>query len=188
MGLQDAWKDHGATRFPQQQGHPSGNGGEGDSGGSPRPQPSGRSWPTLVIGAGDSSSLEELRRDMRWWFSASNHEVKIIHLAKLDLAGRRTILEKWVETTPPPHSGPTARAASMRTPNCVQEITIDWTENTPVEIPTSYIVTTDDLRLKFSLLFLRPPENPREHDILITVPRLQVWASMVWETVVELQA
>ncbi|KAK3343661.1 hypothetical protein B0T25DRAFT_303793 [Lasiosphaeria hispida] len=174
MGLRDAWKDHGATRFPQQQGHPSGYGGEGDSGGSPRPQPNGRSWPILVIEAGDSSSLEELRRGMRWWFSTSNHEVKIVLLAKLDRAGRRIILEKWVETTPPPRPAPTTRAASIRTPNCDQEITIDWTENTPVEIPTSYVVTRGDLRLEFSLLFLRPPENPREHDILITVPRLQV--------------
>ncbi|KAK3362612.1 hypothetical protein B0T25DRAFT_10222 [Lasiosphaeria hispida] len=73
MGLRDAW-NHGATRFPQQQGHPSGNGGEGDSGGSPRPQLNGKNWPTLVIEAGDSSSLEELRRGMRWWFSASNHD------------------------------------------------------------------------------------------------------------------
>ncbi|KAK3362856.1 hypothetical protein B0T25DRAFT_20258 [Lasiosphaeria hispida] len=148
----------------------------------------GRSWPTLVIEAGDSSSLEELRRGMRWWFSTSNHEVKIVLLAKLDRAGRRIILVKWVETTPPPRPGPTTRAASIRTPNCVQEITIDWTKNTPIEIPTSYVVTRGDLRLEFSLIFLRPPENPREHDILITAPRLQVWASTVWETVVELQA
>ncbi|KAK0730063.1 hypothetical protein B0H67DRAFT_560660, partial [Lasiosphaeris hirsuta] len=51
------------------------------------------------------------------------------------------------------------------------------------EIPASHIVTRGDLRLGFHPLFLRPPRNPREGDILITVPRLQVLASTVWEAV-----
>ncbi|KAK3363375.1 hypothetical protein B0T25DRAFT_38811 [Lasiosphaeria hispida] len=123
--------------------------------------------------AGNSSSLQKLREDMRWWFSASDHQVQIVLLAKLDRPGRRINLEKWVETTPPPRPGPTTRAASIRRPDCVQEITIDWTDNTPAEIPASHVVTRGDLRLEFDLLFLRPPETPREHDILITVPRLQ---------------
>ncbi|KAK3363571.1 hypothetical protein B0T25DRAFT_47849 [Lasiosphaeria hispida] len=73
MGLEDAWKDYGATTFPRRQGYLGGNRGEGDSSSSPRLQPNGRSWLTLVIEAGDSSSLEDLQDDMRWWFSASDH-------------------------------------------------------------------------------------------------------------------
>ncbi|KAK0704808.1 hypothetical protein B0H67DRAFT_592395, partial [Lasiosphaeris hirsuta] len=65
---------------------------------------------------------------MRWWFSESNHQVQIVLLAKLDRPGRRIILEKWVEMTPPPRPGPITRAASITNilrPDCVQEITID---------------------------------------------------------------
>ncbi|KAK0731207.1 hypothetical protein B0H67DRAFT_653841 [Lasiosphaeris hirsuta] len=68
MGLDDAWNDDGATTSPQRPGPQrlGGNRGEGDSSGSPYPQPNGRNWPTLVIEAGDSSSLEKLWADMRW--------------------------------------------------------------------------------------------------------------------------
>ncbi|KAK0731526.1 hypothetical protein B0H67DRAFT_76887 [Lasiosphaeris hirsuta] len=114
---------------------------------------------------------------MRWWISESDHQVQIVLLAKLDRPGRRVILEKWVETTPPPRPGPITRAAriaSIPQPDCVQEITIDWTDGTAAEIPASNIVTRGDLRLEFHLLFLRPPEAPREHDILITIQRLQI--------------
>ncbi|KAK3364256.1 hypothetical protein B0T25DRAFT_493051 [Lasiosphaeria hispida] len=183
MGLRDAWTDCGATTFP---GRPGGSSGEGDSSGCPDPQPDGRSWPTLVIEAGDSSSLQKLWQDMRWWFSASDHQVQIVLLAKLDRPGRRIILEKWVETTPPPCPGPITRAAALRQPNCVQNIVIDWTNGTAAEIPASHIVTRGDLRLEFQLLFSRPPINPGEGDILITTPRLQVWASKVWRAVFEL--
>ncbi|KAK0720777.1 hypothetical protein B0H67DRAFT_202641 [Lasiosphaeris hirsuta] len=91
MGLRDSWSDTGTITFPQR---PDGKRGEGDSSGSPDLQPNGRNWPTLVIEVGDSSSLEKLRADMRWWFSESNYQVKIVLLAKLDRPGRRIILEK----------------------------------------------------------------------------------------------
>ncbi len=186
MGLEDAWRDYGATKFPQGQGHQDGSRGEGDSSGGPRPQRNW-GWPTLVIEAGDSSTIEMLLGRMRWWFSASNHQVKIVLLAKLDRPGRRIILEKWVETTLPSRPGPITRAASIANrlqPDCAQNITIDWTDGTAAGIPASHVVTRGDLRLEFHLLFLRPPANPREGDIVITVPRLQVWASSVWEVVV----
>ncbi|KAI1129237.1 hypothetical protein F5Y10DRAFT_264398 [Nemania abortiva] len=54
-------------------------------------------WPTLVIEAGDSESLSELRRDMRWWFSASDHQVKIVLIAKFERTRRRILIEKWEE-------------------------------------------------------------------------------------------
>ncbi|KAK0703538.1 hypothetical protein B0T26DRAFT_731810 [Lasiosphaeria miniovina] len=41
-------------------------------------------WPTLVIEAGFSQSLGELHIAMRRWFSMSNHEVKIVLLAKFN--------------------------------------------------------------------------------------------------------
>ncbi|KAK0731206.1 hypothetical protein B0H67DRAFT_564070, partial [Lasiosphaeris hirsuta] len=43
-------------------------------------------------------------------FSESDHQVQIVLLAKLDRPGRKIILEKWVETIPPPRPGPITRA------------------------------------------------------------------------------
>ncbi|KAI1130347.1 hypothetical protein F5Y10DRAFT_235920 [Nemania abortiva] len=37
-------------------------------------------WPTLVVEAGHSGSLDALRDDMRWLFSASDHQVNIVLL------------------------------------------------------------------------------------------------------------
>ncbi|KAK0708009.1 hypothetical protein B0H67DRAFT_589107, partial [Lasiosphaeris hirsuta] len=65
---------------------------------------------------------------MRWWFSESDYQVQIVLLAKLDRPRKRIILEKWVETIPPPRPGPITRAASIANISqldCVQEITID---------------------------------------------------------------
>jgi len=123
--------------------------------------------------------------DAKWWFSASDHQVKIVLLAKLVRHRRRIILEKWVETVQAPRPGPVTRAAAhfanTPQPHCAQEITINWAGNTP-NLPASYVVTSGDLQLDFDLLFLRPP-GPTEGYILITVPRLQLWASRVWEVV-----
>lgn len=41
-------------------------------------------WPTLVIETGYSQSIIALRQQMRWWFTASQHRVKIVLLIKLD--------------------------------------------------------------------------------------------------------
>ncbi|KAK0753528.1 hypothetical protein B0T18DRAFT_358091 [Schizothecium vesticola] len=190
MGLKDAWNNDGATRFFQGQGRPGGRGGdagEPDSSGGPWPERDGQdAWPTLIIESGDSSTLPDLRRDMEWWFSPSDHQVKIVLLVKLDQHRRRIVLEKWVETAPlSPRSGPVTRAAARLAraarPDCVQQITIDWIDGAP-NLPTSHTVTSGDLRLEFDRLFLRPP-SPTEGDILITVPRLQLCASRVWSVV-----
>ena len=191
MGLRDAWNNDGATTSFRGQGHPGGDdmdrdAGEPDSSGSPWPGRGGReAWPTLIIEAGVSSTLAGLRMDMEWWFSASEHQVKIVLLAKLDRHTKRIILEKWVETGQPPRPGPVTRAAARLTntprPCRTQEITINWPDNTP-NLPASYAVTSGNLRLEFDLLFLRPP-GPGEGDVVVTVPRLQLWASRVWSAV-----
>ena len=71
--------------------------------------------------------------------------------------------------------------AGSATPDCNQEIIITWARGL-VNTPASHAVTREALRLEFTLLFLRPP-GPAEGDFIITVPRLQVWASQVWEVV-----
>ncbi len=87
----------GATCYP-----PSDSGGrrrkgkEGDSTGGPKPERAKKgAWPTLVIEAGYSESLDQLHCDKNWWFRESQHQVKIVVLAKFDHP--ISLLEKWEE-------------------------------------------------------------------------------------------
>ncbi|KAI1405897.1 hypothetical protein F4819DRAFT_493865 [Hypoxylon fuscum] len=162
----NAWFHKAATCFRSN--HRGGSdGGEGDSSGAPKSQRLGpRDWPTLVIKAGASESLNQLRADMRWWFAASNHDVKIVILAKFDQRQSRIILEKWEEQGATRHGATTARLAATLQPVLQQTITIirDAT-TTPV-----------------SLLFLRDP-GPLEKDVVISVQFLQQYAELVWSQV-----
>ena len=170
-------------------GHPGGDSG-GDSTFGPRPKRSGgRDWPTLVIEAGHSQTLEGLRRDMRWWFGASDHQVKIVLLAKFNHDQREIILEKWVEVPALARQGAmTTRAAARFDQRCSQVITITQTPNItdtdPNRLnPTSDTVTRGALRLEFDRLFLRQP-GQGERDVMIDVPQLQMYAeeTMVKDT------
>ncbi|KAI1370228.1 hypothetical protein F4677DRAFT_465652 [Hypoxylon crocopeplum] len=153
-GIQKAWTSIGDS-------------GEGDSTGGPKPQ---CVWPTLVIQAGDSESLNQLRMDMQWWFAASNHDVKIVILAKFDRGQSRVILEKWEEAA--------ATSAALQ-PVLQQTITISRNQATN---PVSYDVTRGALVLEFRLLFLRDP-GLGQGDFIISIPDLQEYAEAVWARV-----
>ncbi|KAI1802541.1 hypothetical protein F4811DRAFT_529107 [Daldinia bambusicola] len=176
-GQERGWKAIGSTTF-RPRGHPGGDGGEGDSSGGPKPTRHALgAWPTLVIEAGDSESLSALQDDMRWWFSASDHDVKIVLLAKFDHENQRIIIEKWEEALQiRPGATTTRRAATgpILQPVLRQHITITR------DIPTdSYHVTRGALVLSFRLLFLRDP-SPQEGDYVISIAELQDYARDVW--------
>ncbi len=119
---------------------------------------------------------------MRWWFDASNHQVKIVILAKLDQRRDRIILQRWEEELPIARPGATATRASTTAslePKLQQEIIItrDTTTN-----PATYHVVSNVLVLKFELLFLRTP-GPGEGDIMLSISDLQGYAERVWEDV-----
>jgi len=172
------WGSIGTTTFRAQQGHPGGDGGEGDSTGGPIPERDIiGSWPTLVIEAGDSESLRELHNDMRWWFSTSEHQVKIVLLAKFERTRRALILEKWEEEPSMTRRGATTtRYAATLQPVLRQTITI--TEDSTTN-PVSYNVARGALVLGFRLLFLRDP-GPGEGDFIFSVQELQAYAERVW--------
>ncbi|KAI1176068.1 hypothetical protein F4777DRAFT_597860 [Nemania sp. FL0916] len=168
-GQERSWAPIGSTIF-RPQGHPSGDGGEGDSSGGPVPVRRA-AWPTLVVEAGVSESLGTLRDDMRWWFSASDHQVHIVLLTKFDRPNQRIIIERWEEELKT-RQGPTATPQSafnpVLTPVLRQSITI--TQNTATN-PVLYHVTSGALVLSFRLLFLREP-GPQEGDfVIINGPR-----------------
>ena len=61
-----------------------------------------------------SQSLALLRDDVRWWFSASDHGVKIVLLIKFGQGQDQLVLEKWEEeeSPAPPGSGQEVERAS----------------------------------------------------------------------------
>ena len=131
-----------------------------------------------MIEAGDSGSLNQLLDDMRWWFSISNHDVKIVLLAKFDRRQETIVLQKWEEEAAPGRTGATAtRNTPALQPVLRQEISITRNETNP----PSYSVTSGALVLKFQLLFLRDP-TPREGDIIFDVSDLRSYADCIWES------
>jgi hypothetical protein len=180
---EEKWKNIGTETF-RQQGHPRGDGGEGDSTGGPRPERIGKgNWPTLVIESGHSETLPELHKDMQWWFQVSNHKVKIVILAKFDDQQHHILLEKWEEEISSPQGAITrSRAAAILQQNSVlnpvkrQSITITRDETTN---PVSYNITKGALVLGFRLLFLRDP-GPQEGDFVLSIQDLQLYAENVW--------
>ena len=204
MGCKYSWITNGATRYPPDlPPNSSASRGEGDSSGGPSPERLGDgSWPTIVFEAGSSQSLESLRMKIRFWFARSNHDVKIVILAKAfpnDHAQKRILIEQWQEhlvsrsnarpgattTRQSAVSGP----ATVLEPVCVQTINVVWavpgvTYNNASRAqkldPQSFNVIRGPLRLEFARLFLRQPIGPREDDIVLSDYRLSWIASSVW--------
>lgn len=155
--------------------------------GGPRSERSGRDkWPTLVILAGATETLDQLRHDMQWWFPASNHDVKIVLLVKFDYWQRCVLIERWEEQNP--HlQGPITRrrrASILQHPDALepvkrQTITITRDETTNL---VSYNVAGGTLILESRLLFLREP-SLEEGDIVISTQDLQDFGMRVWEMV-----
>ncbi|KAK4235226.1 hypothetical protein C8A03DRAFT_36929 [Achaetomium macrosporum] len=177
LGLRRDWFSTGWATYPDYTLEASGRQsyGEGDSTGrsSSRLGPNG--WPCLVIEGGHSQSLDQLHADLGWWFSASNHEVKIVVLLKFDRRQDLIIVE---EVPDRPGAMTRSRAAQLR-PVCRQSITISRDGTTD---PVSYHVTGAPLVYDFRLLFLRDP-GPGQGDITVGVKDLQMWASKVWSAV-----
>ncbi|KAJ4318170.1 hypothetical protein N0V84_006996 [Fusarium piperis] len=147
----------GATTW-RTKGSPDRDGAEGDSTGGPK----GSGWPTLVIEAGCSRSIESLRNDMEWWFNASDRQVKTVLLVKSDSGSEDITIEKW-------------QAAGLE-PSRSQVVTISRGSNTSSVAPT---VLGGPLRLDSELLFGREP-GQGEHDVVLPVTELQQLAGMVW--------
>ncbi|KAK3190866.1 hypothetical protein K4F52_003183 [Lecanicillium sp. MT-2017a] len=162
---------------------------EGDSSGGPIPERmAGDAWPTLVIQSGVSQSLRDLQESIRWWFSASDHEVKIVLLIKIDRQQQKVTIENWTEGVDVPRPDATAvtRSATTLSPICRQEITIEISPAAAAAEPgapirddaASYTVTGGDLRLEFELLFLR--QSDAERDVIITADTLRDMGRILW--------
>ncbi|CAH0019521.1 unnamed protein product [Clonostachys rhizophaga] len=177
MGL--GWLPCGGATYRQQ---PGGAAGEGDSSGRPF-EPQDRAWPTLVIEAGYSQSLEALRRELKWLFSESDHKVKLVLLVKMHSPSRQEItIETWRERLPERRSGAMSLRAiggdSGLRPCLQQAINITRAPDASPILPESYCVTGGALRLEFADLFDRQPREG-EGDIIIQVEDLRKIAAII---------
>ncbi|KAF4121297.1 hypothetical protein GMORB2_2259 [Geosmithia morbida] len=193
----EEWTMTSSSRYP-----PDGNGssGEGDSGGKPFHKRLGHDqWPTIVFEAGFTQSLMSLRTKIRFWFSRSNHQVKIVVIVKAypgDSAQKKILVEQWLEQL---ISGSSARrgatttrmlsAATTLQPVCIQTINVMWSlPGVPFEQATmsqktdrdSYSVARGPLSLSFESLLLREPNASTEQDVIIPDRDLKNCAIRVW--------
>lgn len=201
MGLKPSWSTRGDEKFRGADG----SSAEADSAGRPNARwgrGASNNWPTLIIEAGVSQNLPLLHAKMRWWFAASEHQVKIGILAKVYLGQDVIHIEKWKERNDGLESrqGATTTRSMTRAglssrfePMCDQTITITitWTGSGPIlstreedRTPPSFRVDGGPLIIGFEDLFLRPPIAANgEHDLVVADGTLQEVASMVWQSV-----
>ncbi|CAK7264346.1 hypothetical protein SEPCBS57363_001023 [Sporothrix epigloea] len=192
MGLKSSWLPVRAKRYPGFS--TTGSNGEGDSGGLPRSARNvKRDWPTLVFESGFSQSLISLRMKMRFWFAQSNHDVKIVVLAKAfpDSREKRILIEQWQERGPPPRPGATAtRHTQILEPVCLQTINVVWALETPFEgadeglqaSADSFNVTRGPLTLDFAQCFLREPNGLNEHNFICPDEESRDIAALAWNS------
>ncbi|KAM0253944.1 hypothetical protein ACHAQJ_007067 [Trichoderma viride] len=152
-----------------------GSSGEGDSSGAPRPERRNKeAYPTIVMEAGCTRPLSIMQTKAKWWFKASNHDIKIVLLAKLYQKQRTIVLEVWEERPRELREGATAtRWASEGVPSCQHVVTITETSKNP---PVYHV--TGELVLSFRLLFLREPQEG-EGDIVLSTVELQRYAERI---------
>ncbi len=117
---------------------------------------------------------------MRWWFSASNHDVKIVLLTKLDHPNQGIIIERWEEEAQ--HRQGATNTRQITSGNTLRPVLQQTIAITRDASNGSFNVTSGALELSFRLLFLRDP-GPQEGDYSITVPELEIYAGSVWDVV-----
>jgi len=187
MGLRQEFFRIGSTTFMDKDAN--GNiisEGEGDSCQIPTSMRNKHQYPTLVIEAGWSQTLEKLREKARWWFDKSKGDVKIVLLVKSSPGSNHIRIEKWKLAPAASRQGATTtRAATAITPQCIHVVQIARAAGInnahPSRFdPASYVVTGGPLRLEFIDIFLRQPIPPGERDLILGNTTLQEYAADFW--------
>ncbi|KXG53730.1 uncharacterized protein PGRI_007800 [Penicillium griseofulvum] len=105
MGLNEQYRWGGATRYKSPLREK-----EGDQVFSPFarwPSSTSLQWPTVVVETGVSESLSRLLQDARWWFGASDGEVRIVII--ISIKKTAVHFEQW-QLAPPNAPRPLTRA------------------------------------------------------------------------------
>lgn len=138
-------------------------------------RPNTADWPTLILEAGVSQSLRQLRNSAKWWLSNSRGEVKIVLIFSIHEGSRTIQIEKW-EARPAIGRATRSNQPPAQVPTQVQQIIID---------PNN--VAGAPLTLHFHLVFLRAINQnavPPEHDFTFAMQDLRNWANGFWSVAV----
>lgn len=128
-------------------------------------------FPCLVVEAGMSESLSQLRRDASWWIENSAGKVNIVLIIWIRKATKKLHIEKYVPGLPQTRTSP--RLSRPACANLVATIVIDC-----AALPAT--VTRAPLVLEFSGIFDRPPNPPLEGDVAFTMQDLQSFGDSFW--------
>lgn len=160
MGLKRSIYHYRSTTFPVANGSK-----QADAAWGPRPPPPGTPRrPTVVVEIAITETNVKLRRDIGRWLDPINGLAKIVLALKADRQHPKITIERWQNTDA----------------NTEIELiqTIDIIESSEGDEVT---VNGGPLLIPFHLLFLRPAEPPREHDIIIDEQELKDISQLIWE-------
>ncbi|PWW76774.1 hypothetical protein C7212DRAFT_363738 [Tuber magnatum] len=145
---------------------------EGDSGFRPATRASD-DFPSFMIEVGYSETMEKLRKDAKWWLTASTHGpvTKMVIIIKINRDPPALELEVWV-------MGPNTATMLMRSrpptvPACVQSFDID-AAGTVTPTPAA-----NGLRIPYLTLFDVP--HPHAADIIISLDELSELALVIFQ-------
>lgn len=152
-------------------------------------------WPSIVIIHAPHQYLSWLRRDVRRWFVASGHEVKIVLLIQWSGPDPQqdTIIERWEEEQEgvvgmeidglAREEGTEKQAStSKRKEEVIFRPKLQQTINLSLELEVENgtlsrrYQASDDLVLKFPLLLRREPQTRKEKDVVISACDLEGFA------------
>lgn len=128
-------------------------------------------FPCLVIEAGMSESLVQLRSDAQWWIESSAGRVNIILIVWACKATKVLHIEKYVPGSPLTRTSP--RLPRPVSANLTTTVVIDCAASLTT-------VTGAPLVLEFNGVFDRPPNPPLEGDIVLTMRDLESFGDDFW--------
>ncbi|KAJ5767981.1 hypothetical protein N7533_000564 [Penicillium manginii] len=160
MGLERSIYHYGSTTFSVANGSK-----EPDAAWGPRRTPPGTPRrPTVVVETAITETSAKLRRDVGRWLDPIDGLAKIVLALKADRRRPKITIERWQYT------GANTEIELVQT--------IEIIESSPGD---EVAVNGGPLLIPFHLLFLRPAEPPREHDIVIDEQELKDIAQLIWE-------
>jgi hypothetical protein len=171
MGLDWAINDWGRTTLSAADGTIK----EADAGWSPRRGPRGApKRPSMVLEVGWSETSARLRRDAHFWVDPARGEAKTAFSVKLHANKLHITIDQWewnAQTSRPERKA--SLSITKKTPD--GRVSFDPPQPQP------------QLVIPFELLFLRPVDgNSKERDIVFSTQELVEFASLVWDSQVDL--
>lgn len=160
MGLKRSIYHYRSTTFPVANGSKRPDAAWGPR----RPPPGTPRRPTVVVETAITETNAKLRRDVGRWLDPIDGLGKIVLALKADRRRPKITIERWQYT------GANAEIESVQTIEIIESSEGD-----------EVTVNGGPLLIPFHLLFLRPAEPPREHDILIDEQELKDIAQLIWE-------